>query len=66
VTSGNGDATSWQKSSYSGANSNCTEVRRLNGRLAVRDSKTPESAALDVPNSSWTDFLSALKRDHLG
>lgn len=65
VTSGNHHANSWQKSSYSGASGNCAEVRRRNGRLAVRDSKTPQNRPLDVPDASWTGFLTALRSDRL-
>jgi hypothetical protein len=54
----------WRKSSYSGANSNCTEARRLTDCVAVRDSKAPDRGVLNVGDRSWEGFITALKRDH--
>jgi hypothetical protein len=55
--------TGWRKSSYSGSEGgSCLEV--LDGHPAgvpVRDSKTPEGAALVLPRSAWASFVAAMK-----
>ena len=52
---------SWRKSSYSAdAGSNCVEVAVLPGRVAVRDSKSPDSGRLDLTPSAWRTFLAAV------
>ncbi|MBW4716340.1 DUF397 domain-containing protein [Saccharothrix obliqua] len=50
--------TGWFKSSYStGGNDNCVEVRLTDATAAVRDSKNPEGSSLQVPLTSWHNFL---------
>jgi hypothetical protein len=49
----------WRKSSYSGADNNCVEVRRdLN---AVRDSKNP-GPMLRIERDSWLRFLGTVRQ----
>ena len=51
----------WHKSSYSGQSGNCVEVaRNLPGRVAVRDSKSPDGPPLLVSPGAWRAFLLAL------
>ncbi|WP_416968287.1 DUF397 domain-containing protein [Streptomyces sp. 4F14] len=50
----------WRKSSYSnGSGNNCLEAATFPAVVGVRDSKTPEGAALVFLRSSWTDFVDA-------
>jgi len=48
-------AASWRKSSYSGDNENCVEVRAEQASVTVRDSKKP-GPTLNFPNSTWRAF----------
>lgn len=48
-------ASSWRKSSYSGDNGNCVEVRPDLSGVAVRDSKKP-GPVLNFPNANWQAF----------
>ncbi|GAB2656676.1 DUF397 domain-containing protein [Saccharopolyspora gloriosae] len=50
----------WRKSSHSGEESNCVEVARAPGIVAVRDSKAPRSATLAFTPELWTTFLRTL------
>ncbi|WPB92863.1 DUF397 domain-containing protein [Streptomyces malaysiensis] len=54
----------WFKSSYSGNGNNCVEVADLStsayGRIAIRDSKDPNSPALLVSPDSWASFITAV------
>ncbi|WP_059007062.1 DUF397 domain-containing protein [Streptomyces specialis] len=57
----------WTKSSHSGGNGACVEVRSSAPRLlAVRDSKNPTGPLLGFPAGSWTAFLGAVSREGLG
>ncbi|MER6109353.1 DUF397 domain-containing protein [Streptomyces hirsutus] len=50
----------WRKSSYSdGAGNNCIEAASFPSVVGVRDSKTPQGAALVFPRSSWAAFVTA-------
>jgi hypothetical protein len=50
----------WRKSSYSGGDNNCVEVGTTGTRVAVRDSKNPSGAALNVSASAWRAFTRGL------
>ncbi|MFD5805156.1 MULTISPECIES: DUF397 domain-containing protein [unclassified Streptomyces] len=53
---------SWTKSSYSGGNGACVEVRSpLVAALAVRDSKVQEGPVLDFPADAWNAFVGSVK-----
>ncbi|ARQ72418.1 DUF397 domain-containing protein [Streptomyces marincola] len=56
-----GATRAWTRSSYSGGNGACLEVR-LPGRdvLSVRDSKDPGGPRLGFPAGSWSAFLDAV------
>jgi hypothetical protein len=51
----------WRKSSYSGNEGNCVEVRDLDGSIGIRDSKNPEGPVLTVSPDRWTAFVAAIK-----
>ncbi|WP_200876341.1 DUF397 domain-containing protein [Amycolatopsis rifamycinica] len=50
----------WRKSSYSGGQSNCVEVR-LARAVAVRDTKAREHGHLTVSRAAWVAAVSALR-----
>lgn len=51
----------WTKSSYSGGNGACVEVRSPAPALvAVRDSKDPEGPSLSFAPEVWTQFVTAV------
>ncbi|MDB4873268.1 MAG: putative regulator [Gemmatimonadales bacterium] len=56
----------WRKSSRSGSTGGeCVEVARLDQHQAVRDSKAPHGGNLLIDSSSWTAFMTRVKRgDH--
>ena len=48
----------WFKSSYSGQNGNCVEVRfRADGDVDLRDSKNPSGPVLTFTASAWSAFI---------
>ncbi|MEU6101138.1 DUF397 domain-containing protein [Streptomyces flaveolus] len=57
-----GATESWTKSSYSGGNGACVEVKSpVVTALAVRDSKVPEGPALAFPADAWNAFVTSVK-----
>ncbi|MFF7413784.1 DUF397 domain-containing protein [Streptomyces lydicus] len=52
----------WRKSSYSTNGGECIEIADgIPGMVPVRDSKTPEGAALFIPAPVWNTFVTAVK-----
>ncbi|WP_372666704.1 DUF397 domain-containing protein [Amycolatopsis kentuckyensis] len=49
----------WRKSSYSGEETACVEVR-LAGLSQIRDSKDPAGGTLSVTTRSWDAFVTRL------
>jgi hypothetical protein len=55
----------WRKSSYSAADGNCVEVRRLlRGYIGVRDSKSRSPNALRFATADWRTFIEEVKRNY--
>ncbi|MGP3984266.1 DUF397 domain-containing protein [Streptomyces sp. KR80] len=53
-----GATDTWTKSSYSGGNGACVEVKSPTVRtIAVRDSKDPEGPSLAFGPETWTAFV---------
>lgn len=52
----------WRKSSRSagGEGAACVEVAFIDGEIAVRDSKNPDTGVLAFPAESWRQFLTSL------
>jgi hypothetical protein len=50
----------WTKSSRSG-NGNCVEVRYIDFRVEVRDSKSPEGGTIASSGATWGSFVGFLK-----
>ncbi|HWE88173.1 MAG TPA: DUF397 domain-containing protein [Pseudonocardiaceae bacterium] len=52
----------WRKSSYSAGNGECVEMRWPEAdRLAVRDSKAPQTGMLAFGAADWQTFLSRVR-----
>ncbi|WP_330290809.1 DUF397 domain-containing protein [Streptomyces sp. NBC_00576] len=59
--------TTWFKSSYSGQNGECIEVRLRAAGIDVRDSKNPCGMAVAVGAAAWVVFLGGVdSRERLG
>ncbi|CAL9605003.1 hypothetical protein SUDANB121_05529 [Nocardiopsis dassonvillei] len=55
--------TEWHKSSYSGGNNECVEVREHGGGADVRDTAHRELGGLAFPRHEWNGFLSSLQKN---
>lgn len=52
--------TGWFKSSYSApASDQCVEVRIVDSRVGVRDSKCPDAGAVWLPVTAWSAFVTS-------
>jgi hypothetical protein len=57
----------WRKSTYSGANGSCVEVRTSQpGTVGIRDSKNVPGPQLAVTDQAWTRFVQAIKHGEFG
>ncbi|MEU4064229.1 DUF397 domain-containing protein [Streptomyces wedmorensis] len=53
-----GATDTWTKSSYSGGNGACVEVKSpVMAAIAVRDSKAPEGPSINFGPGSWNVFV---------
>jgi Domain of unknown function (DUF397) len=52
----------WRKSSYSGPESNCVEIRRGAAGADMRDTKNRAAGHLAVPAAAWQAFLERATR----
>ncbi|TYK46222.1 DUF397 domain-containing protein [Actinomadura decatromicini] len=51
----------WRKSTYSGGNEGeCVEIANLNGRIAIRDSKSPHTCHVTLTRQDFTALLGRL------
>jgi hypothetical protein len=55
----------WRKSSYSGQQGNCVEVKIIDG-IAVRDSKDPAGPELEFTSRAWAAFVAGIKHGEFG
>ncbi|GAB3077291.1 DUF397 domain-containing protein [Micromonospora schwarzwaldensis] len=53
----------WRKSSRSGSNGQCVEVRNRGGHIDVRDSKAPTVGMLSFDAAAWCAFVDDLRSD---
>ncbi|MFD7629700.1 DUF397 domain-containing protein [Streptomyces sp. NPDC059851] len=57
----------WTKSSYSGGNGACVEVKSpVVETIAVRDSKVQDGPSLAFAPESWTSFVAGVTEGRLG
>ncbi|WP_232661413.1 DUF397 domain-containing protein [Pseudonocardia sp. TRM90224] len=57
---GNG-SDGWRKSSFSGSNNECVEVRLGKNEVEVRDSKRPQGYVLRFTTAEWSVFLNGVR-----
>ncbi|MEJ3655671.1 DUF397 domain-containing protein [Actinomycetes bacterium KLBMP 9759] len=57
---GNG-SDGWRKSSFSGSNNECVEVRRGKHAVEVRDSKNPHGYVLRFTTAEWSAFVDGVR-----
>ncbi|MFF9351528.1 DUF397 domain-containing protein [Streptomyces sp. NPDC014734] len=55
----------WTKSSYSGGNGACVEVKSPRTAVDVRDSKAPEGPSITFVPAAWNTFVRDLGKDVL-
>lgn len=53
----------WQKSTKSGANGQCVEVRRVGNVISVRNSNAPDSGETHYTTGEWEAFLLGAKNN---
>jgi hypothetical protein len=52
----------WFKSSYSNPAGECVEINLdTPGTVGVRDSKTPETAAMSISSNGWSALLTMIR-----
>jgi hypothetical protein len=51
----------WRTSRRSGSNGQCVEVRAMNERIDVRDTKNRDGGQLSFSPEAWTAFIDATK-----
>ncbi|TDC83067.1 DUF397 domain-containing protein [Micromonospora sp. KC606] len=54
----------WRRSSRSGSNGQCVEVRDRGALVDVRDSKAPAAGMLSFAPAAWGAFVDGLKKDY--
>ncbi|MGC4874821.1 DUF397 domain-containing protein [Micromonospora sp. DT43] len=54
----------WRKSSRSGNNGQCVEVRDRGAQVDVRDSKAPDAGMLSFEPAAWGMFIGSIKASH--
>jgi hypothetical protein len=50
----------WRKSSRSGTNGNCVEVRRLDEIVEIRDTKDRRGPSLSFSTQAWHSFIDSV------
>ncbi|GHH47172.1 DUF397 domain-containing protein [Streptomyces candidus] len=62
-----GATAEWTKSSYSGGNGACVEVKSpAVHAIDVRDSKAPEGPSISFVPGSWTSFITEVGQGSFG
>lgn len=50
----------WRKSTHSGTDGSCVEVRRLVAKIEMRDTKDRDGAVLSFSTDAWRHFVAAV------
>jgi hypothetical protein len=59
--------TTWVKSSFSAANSNCVEVRaHPDGQVEVRNSRFPDTQLPPFTQAEWDAFVAGARKGEFG
>jgi hypothetical protein len=53
----------WRKSTHSGGEGACVEVRRTGDRIEVRDTKDRSGPVLGFTEKEWTAFTEGVRHD---
>ncbi|MFH8615022.1 DUF397 domain-containing protein [Streptomyces sp. NPDC017979] len=62
-----GATDTWTKSSYSGGNGACVEVKSpVTAEISVRDSKVPAGARIAFASDAWNAFVTETGRGGFG
>ncbi|MFF0740918.1 DUF397 domain-containing protein [Streptomyces sp. NPDC004111] len=62
-----GATAEWTKSSYSGGNGACVEVKSpVSHAIDVRDSKAPEGPSISFVPGAWMSFIAEVGQGSLG
>jgi hypothetical protein len=56
----------WRKSTRSGDNGQCVEVRNTSGTVQVRDSKDKTGPVLTVTPDEWSAFIGGVRDGEFG
>jgi len=56
----------WRKSTRSGGNGACVEVRQVDRVVQVRDSKDRSGPVLSFTPTEWAAFLDGVREDEFG
>jgi Domain of unknown function (DUF397) len=51
----------WRKSTYSGSQAECVEVRNATGLVKVRDTKDRQGPVITVSTDAWRRFMTEIK-----
>jgi hypothetical protein len=55
----------WRKAQRSMNNGDCVEIAPANGKIFVRDSKSPGGRVLEYTADAWRSFLAEIKQDSI-
>lgn len=55
----------WRVSTRTGGNGNCVEVRLIDGRVEVRDTKDRTGPSLAFTSSAWSALTDGIKAGNL-
>lgn len=56
----------WKKSSYSGSESSCVEVKMTGRSVLVRDTKNRDGGTLEFTDHEWRCFIAGAKDGEFG
>lgn len=51
----------WRKSSYSGSQGSCVEIKMTDDSVLVRDTKNRGGGTVEFPTADWQAFIESIK-----